>query len=332
MTTARIDVSDVDALPDDLTRSSVTVFVPCYNEVAQVDAVHATIDAALSGFEDLEILFVDDGSTDGTLAKMKALAAKDPRVRYVSFSRNFGLEAAHAAGFRYASRTWVVQLDADLQSPAAEAPKLLAKALEGYDIVYGIRRDRQDSLFRRIGSAGQQRLARSLFGVEVVYGSSVFRAVRASVARRAVDLRLATPYFVATMPLLGARWATVDVEHHRRQGSPSRWAVWRLFAHSGELFFGFSLRPFLWLYLAVACVLPVVVAAGTIGTVAGEVVLLAAVALLGAYVHRLVRGSVRPALFYVREANIPIAPEDLLYAERPAHVGPAGQRAPEPVR
>jgi glycosyltransferase involved in cell wall biosynthesis len=294
---------------------SVTAFIPCYNEVGQVDEVYAAIDAALSGYPDLEILFVDDGSTDGTLAKVKALCDKDSRVRYLSFSRNFGLEAAHGAGFRYASRTWVVQLDADLQSPPAEAPKLIAKALEGYDVVYGIRRERHDPLFRRLGSAVQQRLAQALFGVRLVYGSSVFRVVRASVARRAVDLRLATPYFVATMPLLGARFATVDVAHRRRRGGGSRWAVWRLFAHSGELFFGFSVRPLVWIYLAVAGVLPAVVLAGTVGARAGEAVLLAAVAVLAAYVHRLVRGSVRPRLYYVREANIPIAPEDSLYAE-----------------
>ncbi|GGM45369.1 glycosyltransferase family 2 protein [Dactylosporangium sucinum] len=296
---------------------SLTAFIPCYNEVAQVDAVHAAIDAELSRYPDLEILFVDDGSTDGTLAKVKALCDRDPRVRYVSFSRNFGLEAAHGAGFRYASRDWVVQLDADLQSPPAEAHKLIAKALEGYDVVYGIRRERHDPLFRRLGSAVQQRLAQRLFGVDLVYGSSVFRVVRAGVARRAVDLRLATPYFVATMPLLGARWATVDVEHRRRQDGGSRWAVWRLFAHSGELFFGFSVRPLTWIYLAVALVLPFVVAAGSPGAVAGLVVLLGSVAILAAYVHRLVRGGVRPALYYVREANIPIAAEDSLYAGEP---------------
>jgi polyisoprenyl-phosphate glycosyltransferase len=301
---------------------SVTAFIPCYNEVDQVDDVYAAIDAALSGYADLEILFVDDGSTDGTLAKVKALSDKDSRVHYLSFSRNFGLEAAHGAGYRYASRTWVVQLDADLQSPPAEAPKLIAKALEGYDVVYGIRRERHDPLFRRLGSAVQQRMAQTLFGVRLVYGSSVFRVVRASVARRAVDLRLATPYFVATMPLLGARFATVDVAHRRRRTGGSRWAVWRLFAHSGELFFGFSLRPLVWVYLAVAGVLPVVVLTGSVGARAGEVVLLAAVAVLAAYVHRLVRGSVRPRLYYVREANIPIAPEDSLYAE-PVNLEPA---------
>ncbi|MFF5225863.1 glycosyltransferase family 2 protein [Dactylosporangium sp. NPDC000521] len=297
--------------------ASLTAFIPCFNEEHQVDEVHATIDAELSGYPGLEILFVDDGSTDGTLAKVKALAERDPRVRYVSFSRNFGLEAAHGAGFRYAGGEWVVQLDADLQSPPAEAPKLIAKALEGYDVVYGIRRERHDPLFRRLASAVQQRLAQRLFGVDLVYGSSVFRVVRAAVARRAVDLRLATPYFVATMPLLGARWATVDVAHRQRQGGGSRWAVWRLFSHSAELFFGFSLRPLVWLYAAVACAVPVVIAAGRPGVVAGEVVLLAAVGVLAAYVHRLVRGSVRPALYYVREANIPISPEDMLYAAAP---------------
>src|SRR5262249_30519739 len=156
------------------------------------------------------------------------------------------------------------------------------------------------------GSATQQRLARGVFGVDLVQGASVFRVVRAGLARRAVDLRLAMPYFVATMPLLGARWATVDVEHRPRVGGRSRWAMWRLFAHSGELFLGFSLRPLVWLYAAVAVAIPVVVGSAVAGValpgiVAGEVVLLGTVAVLGAYVHRLVRGAVRPALYYIRE-------------------------------
>jgi hypothetical protein len=99
--------------------------------------------------------------------------------------------------------------------------------------------------------------------------------------------------------------------------------VWRLFSHSAELFFGFSLRPLLWVYAAVFCAVPVVIVAGDAGAVAGEVVLLCAVGVLAAYVHRLVRGSVRPRLFYVREANIPIAEQDRLQAGGPVVREPA---------
>jgi polyisoprenyl-phosphate glycosyltransferase len=307
----------------------LTVLLPCYNEGGQVDVAYRAIDAELTGrYPDLEILLVDDGSTDDTLARMRALAERDPRVRYLSFSRNFGLEAAFSAGFRYASKPWVVQLDADLQALPAEVPALVATAIQGYDVVYGIRRDRQDPLVRRLGSTVQQWLARRLFGVDLVPGASAFRVVRADVARRAVGLRLAPPYFIATLPLLGARAAGVEVRHAGRVAGGSRWRPWRLVSHSFELFFGFSLRPLVWLYAGAAITVPALVIAAVAavaapwslpgavaGLLAGQALLLAGLALVAGYVHRLVRGAARPAQYYIREANLAVAPEDSLYGE-----------------
>ena len=300
----------------------LSVVVPCYNEGAQVDVAHHAIDAELSGrYPDLEILFVDDGSRDDTLERIKRLADRDPRVRYLSFSRNYGMEAAFSAGFRYASKPWIAQLDADLQFPVAEVPRLVAAAVAGYDIAYGIRRDRQDPWLRRLGSTGQHFLARRVFGIELVPGASAFRVVRAEVARRAVALRLATPYFMATLPRLGARATTVGVSHARRTTGGSKWRPWKLFSHSFELFFGFSQRPLIWLYTAALGCAGMLLLAALLGLPAGRLVLvglavlLVSVAVLAAYVHRLIQGSARPAQFYVREANIPVAPADSFYGE-----------------
>ncbi len=311
--------------------ASLTALVPCFNEGGQVDAVHAAIDEALSGHRDLEILFVDDGSADDTLARIKSLAERDPRVRYLSLSRNFGLEAAFSAGFCYARTTWVVQLDADLQSPPSETVRLLDKALDGYDVVYGIRRQRNDPWVRKLGSIVQQWLARRLFGIDLVQGASAFRVIRASVARRAVQLPLAMPYLIATLPQIGARIGTVDVAHSRRTAGRSRWSAWRLAAHSFELFVGFSLRPLVWTYVALAACAAVLlvatigVSAGGTASSTGLALLLAgqagtaiALAVVAGYVHRLVRDAARPAQFYIREANIPVAAEHSLYGAQPS--------------
>ncbi len=316
--------------------AALTALVPCFNESAQVEAVYAAIDEALSDCTALRILFVDDGSTDDTLARIKRLADRDQRVRYLSFSRNFGLEAAFSAGFRYADTTWVAQLDADLQSPPAEARRLLAKALDGYDVVYGIRRRRQDPWARRVGSGVQQWLARRAFGIDLVQGASAFRVVRASVARRAVELPLAMPYLLATLPLVGARIASVDVTHARRTAGRSRWSAWRLAAHSFELYVGFSLRPLVWTYLLAALAVTVLLvgaaalatgrvdaATGVAVAVAGQAVVASVLAVVAGYLHRLVRGAVRPAQFYIREANVPVAPEHSLYG------APSSQRTVE---
>ncbi len=117
----------------------ITAMVPCYNEVQSIDRAYWEIRAELTRYDNVEILFVDDGSTDGTLDRIKVFAANDLLVKYVSFTRNFGLEAAFSAGFTYASKPWTVQFDADLQSPPEELHRLIDKALEGYDAVFAIR-------------------------------------------------------------------------------------------------------------------------------------------------------------------------------------------------
>jgi glycosyltransferase involved in cell wall biosynthesis len=318
--------------------SGLTAVLPCYNEGAQVDRAYDAIVTALGRIDELELLIVDDGSTDDTLARVKALAASDPRVHYLSFTRNFGLEAAQSAGFGYAAHPWTVQLDADLQSPPDEALRLLAKAAEGYDVVYGIRADRRDPWHRRLGSAGVHWVGRRLLGIALPPGASTFRVVRTAVARTVVAQRAGTPYFIAQLAQAGARYACVPVRHAPRTGR-SKWRLSRLFGHGFELFFGYSWRPLNAVYaLALAGLLAgltglVLLAAGA-ATVAAAMLLLVclltlvAVALTARYLHRMLR-EVRPRLYYVRESNLPLNAQDTLDGGEPAVAPPgAAERVP----
>ncbi|WP_245679231.1 glycosyltransferase family 2 protein [Actinomadura hibisca] len=320
--------------------AGLTVVVPCYNEGAQVETAHRELTGALAGIDPLEILFVDDGSTDDTLERLRRLAATDPRVRYVSFTRNFGLEAGHAAGFTYASQPWCAQIDADLQAPPEEIPLLLAKAAEGYDVVFGVRRDRQDPLPRRIGAAVQQWAAERLLGIEIPRGASTFRVVRTSVARTLVELRLGSPYFLAMVPMVGARYATVPTGHRPRTAGRSKFRVTRLAAHSFELFFGYSWRPlnavYLLAVLGVLLGLPVALlgyaGVGAGGPLAATAVGLSALALVetalvGRYLHRLLRDMRRFRPFYIKEANVTLRPQDTLGGGAP-DLRPPVPRAP----
>jgi polyisoprenyl-phosphate glycosyltransferase len=305
--------------------SGLTVVVPCYNEGAQVETAHRELTGALGGIDDLEILFVDDGSRDDTLDRLRRLAERDPRVRYLSFTRNFGLEAAQAAGFTYASRPWCLQIDADLQAPPEEIPALLAKAHEGYDVVFGVRRDRRDPPLRRLGSSGQQWAARRLLGIELPRGASTFRVVRTEVARTLVGLRLGAPYFIAMVPMVGARYATVPTAHRARTAGGSKFRLSRLAGHSFELFFGYSWRPLNAVYLiaSLGLVLAVVTALlGYAGAGGGRWattttallcgLALASIALVGRYLHRLLRDVQRPRQYYIKEANVKVCPDDTL--------------------
>ena len=303
---------------------AVTVVVPCLDEADNVEDAYREISAELSRYDDLEILFVDDGSTDGTLDRLRELARTDPTVSYLSFTRNFGLEAAFSAGYRYARHPWVLHVDADLQFPPAEAHKLVALAKDGYDAVFGVRVDRKDPWVRRAASRLHDVIARHLLGIELPPGGTTFRLVRADLARRIVNLRLGTPYFLATLPRLTRAWTTVPVGHRaRRHGSP-KVTVRGLARHATDLFIAYSSRP-----LRSATVM--CLAAAAVAAIAAPVALvpdgqrvalaLAALALTGGmlglaviarFLVHLARSGHRLPQFLIREASMPVCAEEKL--------------------
>ncbi|WP_240780170.1 glycosyltransferase family 2 protein, partial [Nonomuraea zeae] len=296
--------------------TGLTVLVPCFNEGAQVEVAHGALVEALKEIGELEILFVDDGSTDDSLDRIRRLAETDPRVRYLSFTRNFGIDAVMAAGFGYAAQPWVVQCDADLQVPPEEIWSLLDKAAEGYDVVFGRRVGRRDPLIRKAGSAGLHWAARRVFGIGMPRGASTFRLVRTGVARTITDLRL--PWFIPAVPLVGARYAVTPVTHRPRTAGRSKLRLVKLVAHAFELYFGFSRRPLTAVYAAGALGVVLAVAAALTG--AGPIPLLlaplltaatlAALAVVARYLDGLLRDSSRVRRYYVRSANLPLRPED----------------------
>ncbi|MGY0236301.1 glycosyltransferase family 2 protein [Longispora urticae] len=295
-----------------MTPFPLSVVVPCHNEEDNVGPCYAEIVAELGDCRPLQVLFVDDGSTDGTLDRIRALAADDPRVGYLSFSRNFGLEAAFSAGYLYAAQPWILHLDADLQFPPAEGLLLIARAREGYDAVFGVRPDRRDSGLRKLASLVHDRIARRVLGIQLPRGATCFRLVRTDLARRIVRMRLGTPYFLATVPRLTRAWTTVPTAHRPRVRGESKVSVRGLAKHSVELFVSYSDR--LLTFAAVGCLLGAAVAlAGFPGI--GLALGLAALAVVARYLVHLSRGGPRPPLFLVRETNLTVAPADLLYPE-----------------
>ncbi len=309
---------------------SITAMVPCFNEEECIEQAYLRIKEEVYPYGDAEILFVDDGSTDATLSIIKRLAADDPRVSYISFARNFGLESAFTAGFSYASKEWTVQLDADLQSPPAEIHKLTRRAVEGdYDAVFAVRTGRQDPWYRRLGTVGHQAIATRILGIELPVHASVFRVVRTSVARKVAACKVSTPYFLATLPLIGARYTTVETAHSPRAAGVAKWSLTKLFRHAADLFVGFSYRPLALIYLAAlgaAAAAVALTAAGSglqplaLASVLLHTAGLGALALLARYMVRVMRGSAGLPRYQIREANVPVRPQDHLYAD--PHAGP----------
>src|SRR5712691_8911650 len=157
----------------------ISVIVPVYNEEGSLPALFDRLTGVLRAMgRSHEILFVDDGSSDGSPRLLREFAALNPSVRIVEFNRNYGQHAAIFAGFEEASGEIVITLDADLQNPPEEIPALVMKIEEGYDVVGGWRENRQDPLFRRLASWLVNRLVSWSTGVRLRDYGCMLRAYR----------------------------------------------------------------------------------------------------------------------------------------------------------
>ncbi len=161
----------------------ISVVMPCFEEQDNIPLIYKELTHILAD-ENYELIFIDDGSKDATLSAIRALAAADKRVRYISFARNFGHQIALRAGLEGAAGACVISLDADMQHPPTLIPEMLRLWREGVDIVQTRRIDtRESSLLKRTTSAGFYWILRKVFGVEISPGAADFRLLD----RKAVD-------------------------------------------------------------------------------------------------------------------------------------------------
>ncbi len=223
----------------------LSVVVPVYNEEENLRELHRRLGGAL-GAEGLayEVLFVDDGSRDGSLEVIRALAAADPRVRYASFSRNFGHEAASSCGLRMARGRAVALMDADLQDPPELLPEMVARWRAGADVVYGRRRSRAgEGALKRGTSYLFYRLMNRFGEVPLPVDAGDFRLAD----RRVVDAFNALPErsrFVRGMfAWVGYRQEALEYERPGRAHGVTKYNWTRLALLSLDAFCGFSLAP-----------------------------------------------------------------------------------------
>ena len=206
----------------------VSVILPVLDEVESLGVLHRELTEALEGLgRSYEILFIDDGSRDGSFQLIEKLSIEDPHVRGFQFRRNFGKAAALAVGFREAQGDIIVTLDADLQDDPAEIPKLLARLDEGFDLVSGWKTKRRDPLRRRIPSRIFNTVTGWVSGVHVHDMNCGLKAYRADVVR---GLRLYGELH-RFIPVLahhrGYRIAEVPVNHRPREHGRSRYGLER---------------------------------------------------------------------------------------------------------
>ena len=145
----------------------ISVIIPVYNEVDSLQELHHELTRVLSDYIPYEILFIDDGSSDGSVELIKRLSQSDSAVNLIEFHRNYGKSAALSEGFKYAQGDYVVTMDADLQDDPAEIPNLILKLEEGNDLVSGWKKDRKDPFSKKIPSKLFNFVTRLVTGVKI---------------------------------------------------------------------------------------------------------------------------------------------------------------------
>ncbi|MFJ2879712.1 glycosyltransferase [Streptomyces sp. NPDC086796] len=308
-----------------MTECQVSIVVPCFNEDEVIGRFHRTLIVVLGTTRhSFEVCYVDDGSRDATREQLRALAAADPRVRYTSFSRNFGKEAAMLAGLRMSRGNDVILMDADLQHPPSLVPRILELRQRGYDQVVA-RRDRSgDGLVRSLVSTAYYRVVGHWMDVDITDGEGDFRLL----SRPAVDAVLALPeanrFSKGIFSWIG--FDTVSFTYHNvsRAAGTSKWSGRRLLNYGIDGMISFNSRPLrlavyigltlfsaalvyaLWIIVGVALhgvrvpgfatLLTAVVALGGVQ--------LATLGIIGEYVGRIYRETKHRPLYVVRETEL----------------------------
>lgn len=237
-------------------KMDLSVVVPLYNEEDSVVPLYEAVTGALEAIDvRAEMLFVDDGSQDGTFAAAEALAANDQRLRVVKFRRNYGQTPAMAAGIDLARGRYIVTMDGDLQNDPADIGRFIAKLDEGYDIVVGWRFNRQDKLVsRKIPSRVANWLIGKVTGVPIKDNGCSLKGFRAGVIKN-VPLYSEMHRFIPAMTsMAGARIAEIKVRHHARKFGESKYGLSRVYKVLFDLLTirmvsGFAARPLMWFAL-----------------------------------------------------------------------------------
>jgi dolichol-phosphate mannosyltransferase len=241
--TSRIDA--VSAKPAGR-RHTISVVVPVLNESAVVRAFYDRASAVLCAIPDFdyELLFVDDGSADDTYAQLKRIAAGDPRVRLLKFSRNFGHQIAISAGIDHARGDCVAVIDVDLQDPPEVIPALIDKWREGFDVVYGRRVGREgETLLKRATAAAFYRLLAKMSKIQIPADVGDFRLISRRVVDELKKLREKDRFVRGLVSWLGFSQTAVDYQRAPRHAGETKYRYRKMMQFAIDGVTSFSTAP-----------------------------------------------------------------------------------------
>lgn len=222
-----------------------SIVVPAYNEAPNIGPFYERVSRVMQELgEPYEIIFVNDGSQDDTLDRLLALAEKDPRVKVIDLSRNFGKEIALTAGIDYATGEAVIPIDADLQDPPELIPKLVAKWREGYDVVYATRLRRDgESWLKRYTAHLFYRVVENITPIKIPRDTGDFRLMSRPVVEALKRLRERNRFMKGLFAWVGFKQTAVYYQRERRHAGKTKWNYWKLWNFALEGITSFSYLP-----------------------------------------------------------------------------------------
>lgn len=228
-----------------------SIVIPIYNEEENIPELYDRLTKVMQKLSEdnqltsnsYEIILVNDCSTDASWHLISELHKKDPRVKGITFSRNFGHHIALTAGLDRALGDTIILMDGDLQDPPEEIPILFEKYKEGYDLVYGIRKNRQDPLLKKITSYLFWLLLRKFSGVDIPAGQTMLRIMSRRIVNVVKDMREQSRFIHGMMAWAGFNVTTLEVKHNPRVKGKSKYNISKLFMLAFHAVTSFSVVP-----------------------------------------------------------------------------------------
>ncbi|MDH5203051.1 MAG: glycosyltransferase family 2 protein [Nitrospirota bacterium] len=225
--------------------------IPIYNEEENIPELYRRLTDVMEKLcsdaghppDNYEIILVDDGSIDHSWELIKELHEKDPRVKGISFSRNFGHHIAISAGLDYSKGNAVILMDGDLQDPPEEIPKLYNKFKEGYELIYGIRQQRQDPFLKKITSKLFWWILRRFSGVDIPQGQTMLRILSRRHVNTLNEMREYARFIHGMMAWVGFKTSTLEVKHTPRLKGQSKYNIPKMFILAFHAITSFSTVP-----------------------------------------------------------------------------------------
>ena len=229
----------------ELARPLISVVIPVFDERANLGVLEARLPPVLDQISQgaFEILFVDDGSRDGSGDMLDAISARDSRCKVIHFSRNFGHQSALQAGLDVASGQAVILMDADLQDPPELLPQLIAKWKEGYEVVYAIRKTRKESLIKRFAYKLFYRTMKLIAKVNTPIDAGDFCLMDHRVVQTLVSLRERNRFLRGLRSWVGFRQIGIEYDREARNAGEPKYTLRQLFGLALSGYIGFSTLP-----------------------------------------------------------------------------------------